>query len=336
MEPKVAMTWFAVAEVVGLLLLALGGWATAALWVGVGVAALSAFLHATYLIQRRAAKRMPKQFRERRGQQLVPLHRRRLDRWVLGQWVAIAVIGAGGAKLVALAGWKPLDDVGMVFYVLTVGWVVLWSGVYLSSVVDWFLILPKISGVSCPAPCERPGKQRWAGITGLWSFHRGIARLLVPAVLIGCPTVIGAITDSEAGQAISFSIAAVLAVYLAEFELQGKAALNYGLNSRRYVGDTLWLVRETSDSVSRRPAFLVDVAAEGGKFKWVDDGGSYSGKEFERKHDDTGPPLALTALNDRPPVEEAVAPCGADCTGINWYCWRNPLAHSQTTSAGDG
>jgi hypothetical protein len=245
------------------------------------------------------------------------------------------VLGAGGAELLRRTGWQPFDHVGLVFDVLTIGWVVLWSGVYLSSLVDWFLVLPKISGVSCPAPCERPGQQRWAGITALWCFHRGFARLLVPAVLIGCPTVIAALTKNGAGQAIGFSIAGVLSVYLAEFELQGKAALNYGLNPRRYIGDTLWLVRESSDSVSRRPAYLVDISAEGGKFKWVDDEGRYRGREFGRKHDDDGPPVALPALNDRPPVEEGVAPCGKRCTGINWYCWRNPLAHSQTASGGD-
>ncbi len=329
------MTWFAVAEVFGLLLLALGGHPGAAFWAGVGVAAVSAFLHAVYLVQRRAAKRMPEQFKARRPEGLVPAHRRRLDHWVLGQWTAIALLGAGGAQLLDAVSATPFHDVGLVFDVLTIGWVVLWSGIYLSSLVDWFLVLPKISGVSCPAPCERPGKQRWAGVTGLWCFHRGAARLLVPLVLIGSPTVIGAVASSSAGQAISFVIAATLSVFLIEFESQGKAALNYGLNGRRYVGDTLWLVREALDSVSHTPAFLLDVSAEGAKFKYVDRTGRYVGDEFEQKHDDDAEPITLNALNSRPRVDDAAAPCGERCTGINWYCWRNPLAHSQTSSAGD-
>ena len=66
MEPKVSMTWQAVGVIVGLILLSLGGHALAALWVAVGIAALMAFMHAIYLVQRRAAKRMPEEFLERR------------------------------------------------------------------------------------------------------------------------------------------------------------------------------------------------------------------------------------------------------------------------------
>jgi hypothetical protein len=335
MEPKTSMTWFAVAEIAGLILLSLGGHGLAGFWTGAGVTALAMFLHVTYLLQRKAAKHMPERFRARRTEGLIPPHRRKLDRWVLAQWLGIATIGALGSGLIHQAGWQPFDGVGFVYNVLVVGWLVLWAGVYLSSLVDWFLIMPKISGVACPAPCERPGHQRWAGITALWCFHRGFARLLVPAVLIGCPTVIGAITSSSGGRAICFSLSATLALYLAEFELQGKAALSYGLNPRRYVGDTLWLVRESRDSVSREPAYLVDVSAEGGKFRYVERDGDYTGEAFDQKHDDDGQPTTLPALNERPRVEGAVAPCGLECTGINWYCWRNPLAHSQSAAGAE-
>lgn len=327
------MSWYAVGVVLGLLFLGLGGHPLAGLWVAVGVGSLGALLQATYLFVRRAAKRMPEKFKKRRTEGLVPSHRRKLDRWALGQWLAIFFLGGVGSGLLHLSGWQPFDDLGLVFNVLSIGWVVIWSGVYLSSLVDWFLILPKVSGISCPGPCERPGEQRWAGITALWCFHRGFARLLVPAVLVGSPTVIGAITENGAGRSICFTIAAVLAVYLLDFEVQGKEALNYGLNPRRYVGDRLWLVTESPDSVSRQPGFLVDVSAEGGKFKYVDPDGRYRGEQFKQKHDDEGPPLSLPALNNRPRVEEAAAPCREGCSGINWYCWRNPLAHSQSSSA---
>ncbi len=335
MEPKVSMSWFVVADLIGVVLLGLGGHPIAGGWVAAGLAAVAGFLHSVYLVQRRAAKHMPETFRNRRPEGLVPDHRRRLDRWVLAQWLAIAVIGIGSSEVLLHAVWHPFHRVGLVFNVLVVGWVVLWSGVYASALVDWFVVLPRVSGVSCPAPCERPGKQRWAGITAIWCFHRGFARLLVPVVLIGCPTVIGAVTTSSGGRAIAFSIGAVFALYLAEFELQGKAALGYGLNPRRYVGDTVWLVRETGDSVRRQPAYLLDIAAEGAKFKYVGDDGRYTGDEFEEKDDDVGAPLTLPALNERSRVEHAVAPCGERCSGINWYCWRNPLAHSQTASSGE-
>jgi hypothetical protein len=333
-EPKVAMSWFTAAEVIGLILLGLGGWGAAGMWVGIGVAASCAFLHALYLFQRRGADRMPERFRRRRAQ-LVPKHRTDLEKWVIAQWVTMGVLGGGGAALLDAADVQPFHDIGLAFEVLVIGWVVLWSGIYVSSAIDWYLILPKVSGISCPGPCERSAQQRWAGVTGLWSFHRGIARLLVPGVLIACPTVIGAIGGGGASQSICFAIAAIFLVYLVDFEVQGKAALNFGLNPKRYVGDVLWLVRESPDSVERLPAYLVDVAGEGAKFKHLDRDGRYVQSKLERKHDDEGRPIALPDLQDRHYVEHARPPCEHECTGVNWYCWNNPLAYSQTTSAGD-
>jgi fumarate reductase subunit C len=335
MEPKVSMSWFIVALVLGLLALSLGGHSLAGFWVALAVAALAALQHAIYLVQRRAAARMPAEFRSRRGKRLVPAHRSKLDRWAAGQWSALAVLAGGGSAVVHSQAWRPFAQVGMVFTVLVVGWVVLWAGVYLSATVDWYLIMPKVSGISCPGPCERPGKQRWAGVTGLWAFHRGFARLLVPFVLIGSATVIGALTHSAAGRAIAFAIAATLALYLAQFELEGKAAMDYGLNARRYIGDRVWLVRESETGVARVPAYLLDISAEGGKFKYLDKDGAYVGEPFETKHDDDGDPISLDALNKRWRMPDSRAPCADRCTGVNWYCWRNPLAHSQTTSAGD-
>jgi hypothetical protein len=332
-EPRVSMTGYTIAIVAGLILLALGGYASAGLWSGLGIGAVAGLLHLTYLIQRRAARRMPEEYAERRGGRLVPEHRRRLDRWVLGQWVAVVIAGAGIAEILRRADVAPFDDVGLVLEVLVIGWTVLWTGVYLSALVDWFVVLPKLSGIACPAPCERPGRQRWAGVTAIWCFHRGAARLLVPAVMIGCPTVIGAITDVPAGQAISFAIAGVLAVSLAHLEVEGKDALTYGLNPTWHVGDTLWLIEETTDSVARRPAFLLDIAAEGGKFKYLDASGHYTRARFKDKHD--GDTVTLKELGHRKLLEDAPAPCGDSCTGVNWYCWNNPLAHSQTTSGGD-
>ncbi|MHB8532543.1 MAG: hypothetical protein ACYDC2_07470 [Solirubrobacteraceae bacterium] len=330
------MSWFVVALVIGLLLVSLGGHPLAGLWTGVGVAALAALLNAIYLVQRRAAAKMPPEFLERREGRLVPPHRLALDRWAAGQWLAIAVIGAGGSAVVEAAGWRPFAHVGMVFTVITVGFVVLWTGIYLSSTVDWYLVMPKVAGISCPGPCERPGHQRWAGITALWCFHRGFARLLVPFVLIGCPTAIGALTGSGGGRAVAFALAAALALYMAEIELEGKAALSYGLNPWRHIGDAVWLVKENEDSVRRVPAYLMDLSAEGGKFKYLNESGAYVGDPFDAKHDDDGRAIGLKALGERPRMRDARPPCAHRCTGVNWYCWRNELAHSQTTTGGDG
>ena len=350
------MSWYVAAVITGIALLSLDGHPLAALWVAVALSATVAFLHAIYLVQRRGARRMPIEFKDRRAahfkerepdslKSMIPRHRRRLDRWALGQWVAIAIGGSGIAVGLHLTKSQPLDHVGLVYTVCSIGWIVLWVSVYVSAAFDWFLITPKISGIVCPGPCERSGRQRWVGITALWSFHRGLARLLVPASLLGSAAAIGALTESSAGRAIAFSVAGVLSVALAEFQLQGKVALNFGLNARRYVGDRVWLVRETNESVSRQAGYIVDVSAEGAKFKYVDDEGEYlhrdksgaivAGRPFDEKHDDDGKPVQLLDLNERPRVRDAHSPCRVACTGVNWYCWRNPLAFNQTAGGDD-
>lgn len=332
MEPRVSLSWYSLAVVAGLIALALGGHGWSGMWVAVGVAAVAAAMHGLFLAGRRAARDMPEELRLRRAE-TVPEHRRELDRLVVLQWASILVAGGGGATLLAALGADPFGDVGFGFDVVVVGWVVLWSGVYLSSLVDWYLILPKVSGISCPAPCERTGKQRWAGVTGLWSFHRGVARLLVPVVIVGCLAVVGAVSDDATVQAVTLSLAGVFTVLLVEFEVQGKAALHYGLYARRHVGDVVWLVRESEDWVRREPAYLVDIAAEGAKFKYVKEDGTYIGGWFEQKHDDDGEPVVLDKLNGRKRVQAARPPCADGCTGVNWYCYNNPRAYSQTTGS---
>jgi hypothetical protein len=136
MEPKVSMSWFAVAQVLGLVVLGLGGWGPAGMWVGVGVLVTCVFLNALYLVQRRASGNMPPHFRKRRPE-VVPRHRSQLDRCVALQWLAAALLGGGGAVLLDGLRATPMHHLGIAFEVLVIGWVVLWVGIYVSSAVEW-------------------------------------------------------------------------------------------------------------------------------------------------------------------------------------------------------
>src|ERR1043165_5483738 len=62
---------------------------------------------------------------------------------------------------------------------------VAFAGVYLSSLVDWFVILPRISGMLGPRPCRASELRHprfphtWRETTRYWLVHRSVAFLLL-------------------------------------------------------------------------------------------------------------------------------------------------------------
>jgi hypothetical protein len=82
-EHRVSMSWFTVAVLVGVVLLALSGHPLAGRWSAAGLAALAALMHAVYLVQRRGARHMAQVFGDRRDGGLFPRDRRMLDRFTV-------------------------------------------------------------------------------------------------------------------------------------------------------------------------------------------------------------------------------------------------------------
>jgi hypothetical protein len=317
MEPRNSMSWFAFAIVLACALCVLTGFARATAWTGGGLLALGGFLHGLYLF-------------ERRGGRPVPPHRRALDRIVRVQWIAAGGAGVALGLAGRRAGVEPFTHVGVLFDAIVVGLLVMWLGVFVSSMVDWYLILPKVSGISCPAPCEANDGERWTSVTNLWYFHRGVAPLLVIGVIVGVPAYVGAISDDPKAQQLCAVVAGLLAAFIVNHQSDAVALLRYAFNGRRLVGDVVWLIEHDGGGawIRRRPAYVVDVAREGSKFKWLQDDGAYAGPRFDCKGD--ADPVPNEELRRARDVAGAAPPCASACTGVNWYCRHNPLAHSQS------
>jgi hypothetical protein len=332
MEPRVSLSAYVAGLSACLVLLSLIGFEEASFGVSLGVVLYGLVLCATYLWQRRALSRMDTEYRDRRDFRHAPPHRVLLDKIVLGQIMTVALFGALGAWLLPALFDEPLHSLGYAFDVPIIAITVITAGLYCSALVDWYLILPKISGISSLAPCELAGRQRWVNVTGLWLFHRGFLRVLIPICVAGTFAVIALLSDNTVIRGANLVVGGLVLARFRDAEAQGLDALAVCWNSRRNVGDVLNIVRESGNDVELAPGYMLDVSAEGAKFKFMEPDGSYRGGYFVDKHDDDAEPVAVKKLNGRKPSAGTPAPCVDQCVGINWYCHKNPLAYSQSTS----
>lgn len=320
MEPKVSMTAYAVFDGVMLLLLAATGREQAALLTSLGWTAVCALFAAIYLARLRRSRR-PR-----------PGHRSRLDRWVLAQWsVAPAIV----VLAVWLLDMSFLDGAGRFLDAVSIGAAVGGLGVYVSAIVDWYLILPAVSGIVSPAPCQAPARERWARVSKLWFFHRGAATILVTLCVISVLGYMAQTADDAGGGSERLAwVGAILVSGVVFYRYQNGAltSLWWGLRAPRHVGD---IVKLEDGGI----AYVVDLAVQGANYMRLDDDRSYRGARFPYKKDDEIPLERLSRVKPHNPGDSDAlrAPCrdhSGDCSpptdwcsGVNWYCRCNPDAH---------
>ena len=206
-------------------------------------------------------------------------------------------------------------------------------GVYISAAVDWYLILPGVSGLVRPAPCQTPGRERWARVSKLWFFHRGFATALVPICILGLFFFMAATSPDAGTERLAWlGAAGLVGAVFYRYQNGALTALWWGLRAPRHVGDIVTLDDGTL-------AYIVDLAVQGTNYMRINDDRSYSGAKFPHKKDDDIPLELVRRLKPHnPPGSTALgAPCRnssddcspqADwCSGVNWYCRCNPDAH---------
>jgi hypothetical protein len=260
----------------------------------------------------------------------VPEHRVPLDRLVWWQWVASAGVGLSVAVAVGAAGIHTLDAGTLVRAVqaLASAAAVALTAVFVSSLVDWYWILPRIGGLGEHlAPCEAPG-ERWKYPTAIWLFHRGVATALVVASIAAVPFYLAATLGTPATKAILGVVGVAVGGGMAALNQRGLASLTNAFNQSVYVGDTI-LVNQPGEGEGaptvRRRAYVVDISVQGVKYQFLH-GDEYTGSRFERKGH--GPVLGGDEYRAIERVERpAAAPCREGCSGVNWYCRNNPRAY---------
>jgi hypothetical protein len=303
------MSSYAVVVALGLAALAARGFGLTAVGIAVGVLLVGAGFDVTY--------------RTRRREDRVLSHRRTLDWIVRRQWLGIAVFGSGVGAALQSVDAAPLQHAPPVVQALTVGLVVAATTIYVSSLIDWYWVLPKISGMVGLAPCERTGGERFAGVTKIWFFHRATATTIVTFVLAGVPGYMAGSTGGHSAVSTGWVVlGSALAIGYNSVNTGLTAAFRYAFNPRFHVGDIIRVRADPEDS-TMQDAYVADVSIQGLKYKLPPDE-----SEATPKFADKGLLLPMDAIGRTNRARQPQAPCKdiEHCRAVNWYCFRNPNA----------
>jgi hypothetical protein len=279
----------------------------------------------------------------------VPQHRERLDHIVAGD--ARASIGIG----LALNGFAMASDPDAIGVAGSVRSVVLavtvvWALVYLSSLVDWYVILPRISGQLGARPCRAAGEAGWSTFprtwretTRWWHIHRIVAAFgftfgLTYAITLGLAGVI----DLQFGERLVASaamggFAAYRKAIPGAIAQAGHPELVVGqtVRLRETRRKTLWQVKRGPvllriPSWKREPVgppkereYVMDVAIESVQ---VVPAAPREKPDALRRLGYAREPrkVRLGDVAGAGPARKPFEGCRETCSGINWYCIENP------------
>jgi hypothetical protein len=283
---------------------------------------------------------------------VVPQHRERLDLIVAGDVRAALAVGAVAASfMLALSVERPDLGIAPVSAVL-LG--VTAAIVLLSSLVDWYLILPRISGLLGIRPCREPDTdfprrpQTWREVTRWWYVHRIIAAL---ALRFGLSFAISFTASQHmdvpygasivAGAAVGFLASYIAAVRKATWQA-GHPSLIVGRTVRRRVVERVprritvfgrevklpYLTRAEVGEMRPRE-YVYDVSLEAVQFVVA---AKYEGEDVPRRDKkgrivyerNPAKMLVRDVEASTPEPAEPFAGCDGRCSGINWYCIENP------------
>lgn len=314
------------------------GDATGQLAVAAVGAALACGLHVRYRGDMMGASATP------------PAHRERLDRIVAGDVRASYVAGLTAAALmrafnvtrpdIGISRWTPvLVSVAAV-------------GVLSSSLVDWYIVLPRISGMLGVRPCRHRDEdfsrfpRTWREMTRWWYVHRILGAVALRFGLAFAATLtLRDYVDLPGGTHIVVAAAAVLlGSYVSALP---RAVIEAGHPSfvvgstverlppqRRQLGVRVGHLALTAHSVGETepgtgsPAreYVYDVSLEGIQVV------SAASRETPPPRDRDGRvvyerealKLSLRRAGHVRPADRDFEGCGRHCSGINWYCIENP------------
>jgi hypothetical protein len=195
--------------------------------------------------------------------------------------------------------------------------------VFASSLFDWYLIVPRMSGMLGARPCKLGGEPQgwpdtWRKVTRWWYIHRIVAAFVfVYGLALALGMVASGVTNASSSW-VDFAFGAVLGT----FGAYQKAILPAIKES----GHPRLIVGRTYASALGGRQYVFDVSIEGVDVVPV--------RKYESRAADL--PLAEDVDFEKHPDEisqsqarefrsaEPYVGCERHCVGINWYCIENP------------
>lgn len=251
----------------------------------------------------------------------VPPHRERLDVLVAGDArasllapIVLAVFAVVMSPAVPHIPPYVLDVVATVALVLVV--------VYGSSLADWYVTLPRMTGLLGPRPCRRNGEFEtfpcsWREVTRWWYFHRIVADFVLVYGLALAVGMLAAGITTTSSPWVDLSFTVVLGTLGAYKKALWPALMEF-MHPHLLVGATVM-----NRFGERR--YVYDVAIEGvqvvpaEKYEEMSQQLPLDQKPEYEKEPEWVPLSEVGEMRKAEPYSG----CDRRCAGINWYCIEN-------------
>jgi hypothetical protein len=276
----------------------------------------------------------------------VPDHREKLDRVVAFDPLITIVPATVMAMLVLSGRLQPIVSVAAVHgavVVLAPTAAVIWG----SSLIDWYLVLPRISGQLGYRPCRAaeeeewfPFPYTWKEVTRWWYIHRAVAALVFH---LGLSAAIAAVVVSLTGfdflgHAVAGFVMLMFGAYAFVAVLRGSTLAKEVAQAghvKGIVGQTVTVERRAGrrhplQFWHKLPALeidgrrlVVDVALESIQLARVEPrelANPSAPLRFEKDFDS----VRLSDVDAIRQANSKFSGCRGRCSGINWYCIENP------------
>jgi len=196
---------------------------------------------------------------------------------------------------------------------------VLFVIVFLSSLVDWYYIRPRIDAVIGPPPCRASADEKapWKRVTRRWYLHRGIATLayIAFALVVALVIMLMLVRRHPAAAAVVggvSGIAGIILILAGSYRSEIPSVAKCVLQPTFVLGDDL-----TYDGYGgRRRGYVLHVSVPGVKLVPLDTRGRRTDVPFvERKN---------SALADADLIARPTSACKKRCAVLNPECLEEP------------
>lgn len=196
--------------------------------------------------------------------------------------------------------------------------------VFVSSLIDWYYIRPRIDAVIGEPPCRATADQKgaWKRVTRRWYLHRGIATMayIVFALVIALVIMLMLVRTYPAAAAVVggvSGIAGIVLIFAGSYRSELPTVAKWVLSPAFVLGDDL-----TYDGQGgRRRGYVLHVAVPVVKLVPIDDHGKARQPLFvERKN---------SALADGELMAKATSVCNRVCAGLNPECLVEPTVEKR-------
>lgn len=204
------------------------------------------------------------------------------------------------------------------------------SIVLMSSLIDWFYILPRIGGLGdWPLPCttetSRDGK-RWRFVTQVWYAHRGAAETFSILTLV-VTTLSLAATDQPRRVLWSVMATAITSLGVGLGLPRWRTAWDKLLGPDVKVGSVVTAARLAWTPNKPRSTWSTSISAGLQCIFLTAERLQLNGKSSSKTAFTVKEEVSLRHTEDVQPAPSYRPPCIEHCTGINWYCPNNPKAY---------